>query len=113
VARERLSSQELAERIRRNTIKRLLGDQGFKDFLLWFFTNAGILQQSYGSDERATCFKEGRRGLGNEVLLELMLASPEAGQLIFPDSATLARVMGKATNRSTSEDPDDGPSDDS
>lgn len=66
-----------AER-RRDELKALLRQQGFTQFIAWFFREARILDPSCSADGAASLRSEGRRSLGLRVFHELRAADPRA-----------------------------------
>jgi len=106
-SRKRLTTPEMARRVRHAQLSQLLREQSFRDWALWFFGQAGILTQSARADVHGTFFAEGRRSLGIEVLTEFCAADPTAAQLMFPDATTLMRVLGTPARSITPGD-DDG-----
>ena len=103
---KRLTTPEMARRVRHAQLSKLLREQSFRDWALWFFGQAGILTQSARADVHGTFFAEGRRSLGIEVLTEFCAADPTAAQLLFPDASTLLRVLGTSARSITPGDED-------
>lgn len=106
--KEARKKEKLARQLELEEIKWVLSSKGGRKFLWRWLGKCGVYSLSFNQHNSVMSFNEGKRSIGNELMLEINEADSKAFVLMMQENMEqVNEPIGSSSDRTGSDDSDD------